>query len=85
MVSLSVDSQNQRLVSGSGDDNLNLYDLKELAGEATDIRPVKSFKEDETVSFVRFNFNREKLVAVTDKYLSVYDCMSLERKRAEVD
>lgn len=57
VVSLAVDHKRSLLVSGSGDDRLNLYDLQQLTGEATEIGPMKSFQEEETVSFVRFSFN----------------------------
>jgi len=46
VVALAVDRQNERLVSGSGDDLLNLYDLKQLSGEELELHPIKSFKEE---------------------------------------
>lgn len=44
VVSLAVDRKNERLVSGAGDDLLNLYDLKQLSGEDPELKPIHSFK-----------------------------------------
>lgn len=81
VVSLAVD--NSKLVSGGGDDLLNIYDLKMLE-ESNELQPIKSIKEDETVSMLKFSHSCDYLVSVTVSSLTIYDCKTLESRRAEL-
>lgn len=79
VVSLAVD--NNKLISGGGDDLMNIYDLKMLE-DNNEIQPIKSIKEDETVSMLKFSHSFDYLVSVTVSSLTIYDCKTLESRRA---